>query len=317
MSQNLLLRVANKRLIAESVVLIDLKSGSNTKLPAFSAGSHLQFELPGGLKRAYSLCNAPNEGDIYQIAVQLEPASRGGSLAVHKEIHVGDVITASLPQNLFPLDETVCHSILIAGGIGITPLISMAKRLESISKSWELHYATRTVERCAFKSEIESGFMANHTQLYFDQGGGPKLDFDELFQKKTNTSHVYVCGPSGFIDLVLTKAKDMGWTSDQLHYERFGSNPLESKTDRAFKVVLARSGMTLEVPVDRSVMHVVLDAGIDLPVSCEQGICGTCITDVISGRPDHRDQCLDDSLRMTSFTPCCSRSLDDELIIDL
>lgn len=317
MTQNLQLRVTAKRLIAESIVQFDLKSPVGGKLPTFSAGAHLQFELPGGIKRAYSLCNAPGNDELYQIAVQRDVNSRGGSVAMHDQVQVGHLMSTSSPQNLFPLDETATHTVLIAGGIGITPLLSMAQRLQILSKSWEMHYTSRNAARCAFKNQLESGDLAQNVTLYFDQGENAPFDVEVLLKKSSKNSHVYVCGPSGLIDLVLEKAIALGWTKDQLHFERFGQSLPAPTTERSFKVTLARSGMTLEVPPHRSILQVVLEAGVDLPVSCEQGICGTCLTDVISGTPDHRDQCLDDGMRSSSFTPCCSRSLDDELVIDL
>ncbi|MNV53055.1 Phthalate 4,5-dioxygenase oxygenase reductase subunit [compost metagenome] len=197
-------------------------------------------------------------------------------------------------------------------------MLAMARRLQSMGASWELHYANRTPARCAFRDELTSGPLAAASHLYFDDApAGERLDIARMLAAAPGGSHLYVCGPAGLIDSTLATAQACGWEAGRLHSERFVAAPAVLAREKAFKVVLVRSGLTLDVPADRSVMSVVHAAGVDLPVSCEQGVCGTCITDVISGRPDHRDQCLDEALREQCFTPCCSRSLDDVLHIDL
>lgn len=318
MSPALNLHVVDKRLIADSIVLLELQAAGGGELPEFTAGAHLQLQLPGGLSRAYSLCNDPAERHRYQLAVHLDPASRGGSRAVHEAVAIGSALQVCVPRNLFALDESAPHSVLVAGGIGITPMLAMARRLQSMSASWELHYATRTPARCAFREELTSGPLAVASRLYFDDApASERLDIARMLAAVPDGAHLYVCGPAGLIDSMLATAQARGWEAGRLHSERFVAAPVVAVGERSFKVVLVRSGLTLDVPADRSVMRVVHAAGVDLPVSCEQGVCGTCITDVISGRPDHRDQCLDKALREQCFTPCCSRSLDDELHIDL
>lgn len=315
MNTQLKLRVAEKKAIAEGIVLLELISCDGADLPAFTAGSHLQIELPGGHSRAYSLCNDPAERHRYQLAVNLDAASRGGSRAVHEAIHAGDTVEAREPNNLFALEESAPHSVLFAGGIGITPMLSMVRRLQALGSRWELHYSTRSASRCAFLDELTTGELAKQSRLYFDDGA--RLDIRKALAATQEGTHLYVCGPAGFIDAVLGAAKNLGWSEERLHSERFSAQPVEASGNQAFKLVLERSGLTLDVPADRSVMSVLLEAGIDLPFSCEQGVCGTCITDVLEGRPDHRDQCLDEGMRQQCFTPCCSRSLDGLLRIDL
>ena len=318
MEPDLKLCVVDKRLIAESIVLLELHAVGAGLLPAFTAGAHLQLDLPGGLSRAYSLCNDPEERHRYQLAVHLDPMSRGGSRAVHENIHQGDLLQARGPTNLFALDEAAPHSVLVAGGIGITPMLAMARRLQHLGRSWELHYANRKPARCAFREELTVGPLAACSRLYFDDAEPARqLDLDRLLGAPRAGAHLYVCGPAGLIDTALSTARAMGWGEERLHSERFSAQPLEVAGARAFKLVLVRSGLTLDVPADRSVMSVVHEAGVDLPASCEQGVCGTCITDVLEGRPDHRDQCLDEAMRERCFTPCCSRSLDSVLRIDL
>lgn len=317
MTSSLTLSIASKRLIAETIVLLDLQHPDASELPAFMAGAHLLIDLPGGLSRAYSLCNDPDERRRYQIAVNLAPDSRGGSRAVHELLQMGQRLSVSLPRNHFPLEESAQHSVLLAGGIGITPLLAMARRLQALGRSWEMHYSTRSPARCAFKTELETGPLAPRTRLYFDAGPGTPMDVKTLLTRASADSYLYVCGPAGLIDHALALGREAGWPSAHLHSERFGLEQAPQSGTRAFRLVLARSGLTLEVPPDQTVVHVLREAGIDVPTSCEQGVCGTCITDVLAGRPDHRDQCLDEGLRTTCFTPCCSRAMDDTLTIDL
>lgn len=317
MTSSLNLCIASKRMIAETIVLLDLQHPDGGEVPAFTAGAHLLIDLPGGLSRAYSLCNDPVERARYQIAVNLAPDSRGGSRAVHELLQAGQRLSVSLPRNHFPLEESAQHTVLLAGGIGVTPLLAMARRLQSLGRSWELHYSTRSPARCAFQAELEAGPLAPRTRLYFDEGPGAPLDVKTLLACAPANSHLYVCGPAGLIDHALALGQDAGWPSAHLHCERFSLEQVSQIGDQAFRLVLARSGMTLEVPADQTVAHVLRGAGIDVPTSCEQGVCGTCITDVLAGRVDHRDQCLDEGLRATCFTPCCSRAVDDTLTIDL
>lgn len=318
MNPSLTLCIASKRLIAETIVLIELQNPEGGELPAFTAGAHLMLDLPGGLSRAYSLCNDPAERTRYQIAVNLAPDSRGGSRAVHELLQTGQRLSVSMPRNHFPLlEESAHHTVLLAGGIGITPLLAMARRLQVLGRSWELHYSTRSPARCAFQAELEASPLASRTRLYFDAGPGTPLDVKALLTRAPAGSHLYVCGPAGLIDHALALGRDAGWPEAHLHSERFGMKLAPQARDRSFRLVLARSGLTLQVPAEQTVMHVLREAGIDVPTSCEQGVCGTCITDVLEGRPDHRDQCLDEGLRATCFTPCCSRAVDDTLTIDL
>lgn len=318
MNTCLSLQVADKQSIAEGIVLLELTAPDDRELPPFTAGAHLLLHLPGGLVRAYSLCNDPAERHRYQLAINLDPQSRGGSRAVHEQLAVGDLVSVQGPSNLFPLDLEAPHALLFAGGIGITPVLSMARQLQAQGRSWSLHYVTRSPERCAFREALTTGPMASSSRLYFDsETVDQRLDLARAIGAAPQGAHLYVCGPAGFIDATLAAAREQGWVEARLHSERFAATAPVVQGERRFTLKLERSGLTLEVPPDQTAMAVMLEAGVDLAFSCEQGICGTCITDVLEGRPDHRDQCLDEETRVTSFTPCCSRSLDDCLRIDL
>lgn len=210
--------------------------------------------------------------------------------------------------------------MLLGGGIGITPLMAMAHRLQNRGLRWEMHYSTRSPQHCAFRNQLAQGPLSAHTRLYHDTNEPHRrLNLQQLLSKAPAGAHLYVCGPAGLIDAALAIASGQGWSSERLHCERFAAAPQAASSPQArpFTVVLARSGLSLQVPADQSVLSVIRKAGIHLPSACEEGICGTCITDVLEGSPEHRDQCLDESLRSSCFTPCCSRSLDDTLTIDL
>ena len=316
MTLPLTLRVAARTQVADTVVQFDLLPYHGGPLPPFTAGAHLRVQTPGGPVRAYSLCNDPADTASYRIAVHLEAASRGGSRAMHQRLQVNDLLAVAPPENHFPLDERAPHTLLIAGGIGITPLFAMALRLHRLGASWELHYGARNRARCAFAETLHEAPFADRMHLHLDDGSaGAPLNVPALLSRAPAGSHAYVCGPAGLIDLVLATGRALQWPEARLHHERFSADPLPADGARAFRIVLAHSGLTLEVPADRSVAAVLQAAGVDLPTSCEQGVCGTCITDVLDGTPDHRDQCLSVADRTRCFTPCCSRALSDTLTL--
>jgi len=301
---------------AQDIISIELRPAAGATLPPFTPGAHIDLHLPGGLVRSYSLCNEAGSTDRYVVGVLRDKASRGGSRAVHEQLRIAMPLTISAPRNHFPLEETAAHSVLIAGGIGITPLFAMALRLHRLGASWELHYGARNRARCAFAKTLHEAPFADRVHLHLDDGSaGALLDVPALLSQAPAGSHVYVCGPAGLIDLVLATGRALRWPEARLHHERFSADPLPADGARAFRIVLAHSGLTLEVPADRSVAVVVQAAGVDLPTSCEQGVCGTCITDVLDGTPDHRDQCLSVADRTRCFTPCCSRALSDTLTL--
>ena len=318
MTLPLILRVAARTQVADTVLQFDLVAAQGGPLPPFTAGAHLRVQTPGGPVRAYSLCNDPADSDRYRIAVHLESASRGGSQAMHQRLQVDDVLAVAPPDNHFQLDEQAPHTLLIAGGIGITPLLAMAWRLHRLGASWALHYGARNTARCAFAGPLRAAPFADRVHLHLDDGSaGAPLDVPALLAHAPAGTHVYVCGPAGLIDHVLATGRALQWPDARLHHERFAADPLPTDGTRAFRIVLAHSGLTLDVPADRSVAAVVQAAGVDLPLSCEQGVCGTCITDVLDGTPDHRDQCLSVQDRTRCFTPCCSRALTDTLTLAL
>jgi vanillate O-demethylase ferredoxin subunit len=312
-------RVARKVGEADGVTSFELVPTEGEVLPAFDAGAHIDVHLRDGLVRQYSLCNPPRERHRYQIAVLRDPSSRGGSTAMHDDIEAGHVITISAPKNHFPL-QPAGRSMLFAGGIGVTPILAMAEALSAAGADFEMHYNARSPERTAFRERIASAPYAPHVHFHFDSGeAAQKLDVAKVLGAPRPDTHIYVCGPGGYIDHVLGAASALGWPPAQVHREYFSAVPVDETGDTVFDVRLAASGQVFTIPVGRTVVEVLLDNGITIPVSCEQGVCGTCLTRVLDGVPDHRDVYLTDEERAANdqFTPCCSRSKSAMLSLDL
>jgi vanillate O-demethylase ferredoxin subunit len=313
-------RVARKAVEAQDIVTLELVAVDGGALPAFSAGSHVDVQLPGGISRQYSLCNDPKETHRYLIGVLRDPASRGGSQAVHDLVKEGDLLQISAPKNHFGLAHDAKRSLLLAGGIGVTPILCMAERLAITGAAFEMHYCTRSPERMAFRSRIARSVFADKVQLHFDDGAAAqKLDLAALLAKHEAGLHLYVCGPKGFMDAVLKTAREKGWVEGQLHYEFFGAEVAKSDSDASFEIKLASSGRIVMVPKDKTVTRALAEAGVEILMSCEQGVCGTCLTRVLEGVPDHKDSYLtpEEQAANDQFLPCCSRSKSPLLVLDL
>lgn len=312
--------VTHKRKEALDICSFELARADGTALPVFSAGSHIDVHLGSGLVRQYSLCNPSEENHRYLIGVLLDPNSRGGSKAMHDQITVGQTISISEPRNLFPLEHRATRTLLFAGGIGITPILCMAERLAQSGADFELHYAARSAERAAFQARLRESPFASRVHLYFDDAQPPKpLDMPGLLGEPHASTHLYVCGPTGFMDFVLRSAREQGWSEDTLHREYFSAPSDVHAAGASFEIQLASSGDVYVIGPDQTIIDVLYEAGVDIPVSCEQGICGTCITRVLEGEPDHRDSFLTDVERAKNnqFTPCCSRAKSARLVLDI
>ena len=314
------LRVARRRQAAADVCSLELVAPGNILLPAFTAGAHVDIHLRGGLVRSYSLCDAPGENRRYRIAVLREQASRGGSAAVHA-LREGDVVSVGQPRNHFELSPDAGHHLLLAGGIGITPLLAMAHWLTRQQASFALHYSARSRDRAAFVSEVRESF-GTRAHLYFDEDGpSQRLPLSDVLAGCDPTTHLYVCGPGTYIEWVLETARAARWSEARLHREHFAAptKPGGDPGSSAFEVQIASTGRIIQVPSDRSVAEMLHASGIELPVSCEQGICGTCIVGVLDGTPDHRDAFLTPAELAANdrFTPCCSRARSPRLVLDL
>lgn len=303
---------------AEDIRCLKLVSLDGSLLPAFSAGSHIDVYLSEKIIRQYSLCNAPSERTQYVIAVLRDPQGRGGSAAVH-ELKVGDEILISAPRNLFEL-RPEGNSLLVAGGIGITPILSMAQSLAAEGRPFSMHYATRTRKRTAFLEKIRTSAFAPSVSHYWSQEqDGQKLELDHLLRSPKPDDHLYVCGPRHFMDAVIKTATASGWPEGNIHYEFFAGEVMRLDSDEAFSVQIASSGQSISVGPEQTVVEALAAVGIEIQTSCEQGICGTCLTGILRGEPEHRDMFLtaEEQACNDKFLPCCSRSKSRILVLDL
>lgn len=303
---------------ARDILSLELARADHGPLPAFSAGAHIDLHLPNGMVRQYSLCNHPGETHRYQIAVLRSSDSRGGSEAVH-QLRPGQALRIGTPRNLFPLAEGGGRSLLLAGGIGITPLLCMAEHLASSGADFQLHYCARSEEHAAFVTRLEGSPFAGRVQLHFDDGARGRLDISHLLADQPVDTRLYTCGPAGFMQHVLDSARELGWAEARLHREYFSAEAAPQGAADAFEVQLASSGQVLRVEAGENVVEALRKVGVEVPVACEQGICGTCLTRVLEGVPEHRDLFLTEEEQAANdqFTPCCSRARSPRLVLDL
>jgi vanillate O-demethylase ferredoxin subunit len=317
-------KVARKASVAPDICAFDLVSADGNALPPFDAGAHIDVHIgppgPGGLVRQYSLCNAPGDTQRYQIGVLRDAASRGGSRAMHDEVHEGQELSVSAPKNHFPLAAQATRSLLLAGGIGVTPILCMAERLSAAGEPFEMHYCARSRSRAAFLDRLATAPYTAQVALHFDdEAPAQALDLPRLLAAPAAGTHLYVCGPKGFMDAVLATARAQGWPESQLHWEFFAADSGPRDTDEAFEVELAASGRVVVVPKGQSIVHALAAAGVDVMVSCEQGVCGTCLTRVKAGVPDHRDAYLtpEEQAANDQMLVCCSRARSERLVLEL
>ena len=322
-TETLTVQVAGKHVAALDVVSLDLVDPAGGALPAFTAGAHIDVHLPGGLIRQYSLLNDCRQASSYRIGVLREPQSRGGSVAVHDQIQIGDLLRISLPRNRFPLVAAE-RSLLFAGGIGITPLLCMARSLLADGAAFELHYSCRARDRAAFLTELQTPALAGHVRTHFDDEPHTALDAQAVLAAADAQTQLYVCGPSGYIDFICAQARAAGVDESRIHFERFALDEDQrpaapAEGDVAFQVRLASTGEVFDIPADETVTSALDRQGVFIPVSCEEGICGTCLTGIQEGIPDHRDSYLTDAEHAANdqFTPCYSRARTAVLVLDL
>jgi ferredoxin-NADP reductase len=304
---------------AESINSYELVAPRGGDLVPFTAGSHIDLQLSNGMIRSYSLVNDQSEQNRYVIAVNKDAAGRGGSKFVHETVRVGDIITVSHPKNNFSLQEQAGHSVLIAGGIGITPLLSMIRRLEALGRSWELFYAARTRLAAAFLDELNTLRPNVHLNLHvnFDQeSSGRMFDLSAIIEKVPADAHIYCCGPVPMLEAF--EAATAGRPAGQVHVEYFKARE-KPAAEGGFEVKLARSNRTITVEAGKTILDALLDAGIPATYACAEGVCGTCETKVIEGIPDHRDLFLGKEEQAANKTMmiCCSGSKSPTLVLDL
>ena len=316
--QQLRLRILQMRWEAEGVVSLELVPVDGRPLPAWSPGAHLDLHLPGGHVRQYSLCGSPEDPTRWRIAVLRVEESRGGSGAVHTVLRPGDVVDVVGPRNHFPLADAPSYRF-IAGGIGITPLVSMMASVDRRNADWRLVYGGRSAASMAFVEELREKYGDRIDLLAQDQHG--LLDLETVLKDPRPGELVYCCGPEPLLVAVEAVCAD-GWPDGALHVERFAAKPTALEpghVEEDFEVVLDRSHQSVTVKAGQSVLEALEAAGIDAPSSCREGICGTCEVAVLSGTPDHRDSLLSDEERAANDTMmiCVGRALSPRLVLEM
>jgi len=297
------------------ILSLDLVDPNGETLPAFEAGAHIDMQVNDGLIRQYSLCNSPSERHRYRLGILRAPESRGGSARLHAHLKDGARVAVGRPRNAFRISEDTTFALLVAGGIGITPLMSMAHHLHEAGTPFVLHYCVKSRGHGAFIDELAACAFSHSVKVHFDDGL-PEQRLSPSVLSSHPGADLYLCGPAGFMDWITSSALATGFTPARIHSERFSATSVNGE---AFTVEAARSGVIVSVGTQQTITDALNAAGIVIPMSCEQGICGTCLTRVISGLPEHRDfyQTNDEKAANTHMTPCCSRSLSDHLVLDL
>jgi vanillate O-demethylase ferredoxin subunit len=310
------LRIREITYLAEAINGYELVDPRGRDLPRFEAGAHIELRI-GEFLRQYSLCNDPAERRRYCIAVLRETESRGGSHRLHERVRAGDIVEVSLPCNNFPLDWTAERHLLIAGGIGIAPVMAMVAELRRRRAEFDIHYCTRTPELTAFRKELAPVAAEGRLHLHHDGGDFRRgLDIEALLHAPQPRTHLYYCGPAALMAAVGQAARD--WPPGTLHCEYFAATPPPIlKDDQPFRVRLARTGGEYEVPVGETIVDVLRRHDVAVKTSCEFGYCGACLTRYLDGEPDHRDQMLEEGARKSYVLICCARSNTPVLELDL
>ena len=309
------LRIARTEKVAADIHLFELRHPEGAELPGFTAGAHVTVKSPNGSLRKYSLCNDPAERERYVIAVKRDPAGRGGSVDLVDHTRAGHIVEVSAPHNAFELSGKAPAFILIAGGIGITPLLAMARQCNRESRRYKLYYLTRSAELTAFRDELRGDGFEGKVVMHHD-GGDAARAFDLwAILEKPSTAHVYCCGPRALLEAV----RDMTghWSPAAIHFESFiDAGAAARPEDKPFTVVLASSGERIEVPPGVSILDAMRERGHEAPSSCESGTCGTCRTRLVSGEADHRDLVLMDDEKEGQIMICVSRARSAEIVIE-
>jgi tetrachlorobenzoquinone reductase len=301
---------------AEGINLFEFRTLDGSEVPPFTAGAHVDVHLPNGTIRQYSIASAQGDRTRYLLGVKREASGRGGSRFLHDEVRVGNVLKIGLPRNNFALNETATASVLIAGGIGITPMLCMIDRLERLGANWRLHYAVRVREEAVLLPHV--GEAGDRVHLHVDrEENGRLLDVAAIVAAAPGDAELYCCGPAPMLEAF--EAACANRPKARVHLERFSAPDIVAATGGAYTVELAKSKRSIIVQPGQTLLQALRDAGLTVQVSCEQGICGTCETRVLAGQPDHRDMILSDEEKAANDTMmvCCGGSLGTTLVLDL
>lgn len=325
LERTLTVRVARISRQTPEILAFELAHPWGRPLPPYEAGAHIDVHMPGGFSRPYSLARAPSlcasSGGAYVIGVKREAASRGGSASMHERVREGDLLPISAPRNTFPLHAQAAHHLLLAGGIGMTPLLAMAQALAARGAAFTLCVFARSEEHLAFAEALHAPALAPHLRLHLDQGdASQRIDLHALLAAHAQApgTHLYVCGPGGFMQAVRDAATAVRWPEDALHAEYFAApTDATTATGLPFTLTLARRGIRVPVAADQTAVDALHEVGIDIPVSCQQGLCGTCVVEGDGEAAEHRDFCLTGSERRHKVALCCSRARGQELVLQL
>jgi vanillate O-demethylase ferredoxin subunit len=298
-----------------------LRRADGAAFPVVDPGAHVDVRLPTGAVRSFSLSNGLVDRNDYRLTVARDAKGTGGSVFMHDALKVGDMLTITRPHNNFALARNAELSVFIAGGIGITPFIPMLAALNEANRSWKLIYFAKTRDRAALLSEIAHLADTGRGEVICEftaEPGGRRLSLGGILASLPPDTHAYCCGPSGMIESFRTRAEQLGIAPERVHFEYFRGDS-DISTEGGFTVVLQRSGKEVMVRAGQTILDAVQAAGIDVPYSCMEGICGSCETKVISGVPDHRDMVLSERQRQekASMMICCSGSRSERLVLDL
>ncbi|MFM0500736.1 PDR/VanB family oxidoreductase [Paraburkholderia caffeinilytica] len=310
-------RVRTIRHEAERVLSIELVPVEGAAFPSFTPGAHIDLHLPNGITRSYSLINSPDENGRYVIGVLADEKSRGGSRYVHEHLLCGSTLSIGKPRNNFALDEQAASTVLIAGGIGVTPMLCMYRRLRQKGRDVRFVYCSRSRAQAAFLEELDA--LGGDVRLHFDdEHDGRPFDLVGFLAQQNEGVHAYCCGPNAMLTAFEAACAAVG--IGNVHIERFAANvPVDDTPHTGYTVELARSGRTLNVPVGKALLDVLLEADVDVEYSCREGLCGACETRVLGGCPDHRDSVLTQSERAAGKTMmiCVSGAKSGTLVLDL
>jgi vanillate O-demethylase ferredoxin subunit len=301
---------------------IELMDPKGEPLPPFAPGAHLDVRTPAGQLRQYSLCGPADDRRRYRICVRKDHASRGGSRTLHDDLRVRQSIEVSAPRNLFELPQAKRY-ILLSAGIGITPIISMARELDRGGADFELHHFERCRSRVAFLPELTEGLLKRKSTLHLGEDGQRFRDAVlPCLLRPEPDSAVLACGPNGFLDLLAARLAEAGWSAEQFHSERFrpeSTTTAAAIAGESFEVRIASSGRSFTIGPAETIANVLLAHGIEVELSCEQGMCGACLTRILEGQPDHRDIVLSATEQEVGdqMTICCSRAKSPLLVLDL
>ena len=312
------LRVQAIRWQADAILAFELVDPDGAELPPATAGAHVDVHLPDGLLRSYSLSGDPADRTVWTLGVLREVNGQGGSRSMHESVRVGELLTVSAPRNAFAMVPGAAHTVLLAGGIGITPIKAMAHTLIAEGKSFELHYCARTARNVAFTGELRALVPRDRLHFHFDNGvPGQGLNIANLLKQQPDGAHLYYCGPVGLMKACAEASTH--WAPGSVHFEHFKppEPAVKAAPDVSFEVRLARRGITVPVSADQSIVRAIELAGLRVPTSCLSGLCGSCKVDYLEGKVEHNDYILSDEEKTRCLTVCVSRSLSPLLVLDL